>query len=66
MVNWSASQGVRLRALFPRAEFFAAGEISATSCCSDSRRVQQGDLFVALPGVEPVLLAGPPGRWLWW
>src|SRR5688572_26626162 len=44
--------GISLRELLDGAQFFGADDIRATSCCSDSRRVQPGDLFVALPGVE--------------
>lgn len=46
------ASGVSLRELFPRAEFLGAPDVLIQSCCSDSRRVQSGDLFVALPGIE--------------
>ena len=46
------ASGVSLRELFPRAEFMGAHDILVQSCCSDSRRIQPGDLFVALPGVQ--------------
>ncbi len=46
------ASGVSLRELFPRAEFLGAPDILVRSCCSDSRRIQPGDLFVALPGVQ--------------
>lgn len=44
--------GVRisLRRLLPAAEFIGADDIRVASCSSDSRRVEPGDLFAALPG----------------
>jgi UDP-N-acetylmuramoyl-L-alanyl-D-glutamate--2,6-diaminopimelate ligase len=44
--------GVGLREVLPQAEFLGASDIRVQSCCSDSRRVRPGDLFVALPGVH--------------
>lgn len=41
---------ISLRRLLPEAEFFGADDIRVTSCSCDSRRVQAGDLFVALAG----------------
>jgi len=46
------TQGVRLRELFPSADFFGSGDVSITTCTTDSRRVRPGDLFVAVSGVE--------------
>jgi UDP-N-acetylmuramoyl-L-alanyl-D-glutamate--2,6-diaminopimelate ligase len=43
-------QSVTLRTLLPEAEFLGAEDIAVSTCASDSRRVQPGDLFAALPG----------------
>lgn len=39
-----------LRRLLPNAEFFGAEDIAVRRCVADSRTVQPGDLFAALPG----------------
>ena len=44
--------GLSLREVFRDAQFFGSGDLRVTTCCSDSRRVQPGDLFVALPGIQ--------------
>ena len=44
--------GVSLRDVLPDGRAFGAADIRTTSCCSDSRRCRQGDLFVALVGAE--------------
>ena len=48
----TAQRGISLREVFPHAQFFGAGDSHVLTCCSDSRRVQPGDVFVALPGVH--------------
>ncbi len=42
--------GVALRQLLPQARFYGGQEVYVTSCCSDSRHCQPGDLFVAIVG----------------
>ena len=44
--------GVSLRKLLPHARSFGDAEVYVSSCCSDSRRCQPGDLFVAITGNE--------------
>ncbi|MCA9187589.1 MAG: UDP-N-acetylmuramoyl-L-alanyl-D-glutamate--2,6-diaminopimelate ligase [Pirellulaceae bacterium] len=46
------ASGVSLRELLPTARIFGASDIQVRSCCSDSRRCQPGDLFVAILGSE--------------
>ncbi len=47
------SVGVSLRDAFPHATFFGDGdEIRVTSCTSDARSCQPGDLFVAIAGAD--------------
>jgi len=41
---------ISLRRLLPAAEFIGADDVWVASCSSDSRRVEPGDLYVALPG----------------
>ena len=41
---------VRLRTLLPEAEFIGPDDIGASGCAADSRRVEPGDLFVAIVG----------------
>ncbi len=41
---------VSLRKLLPRAEFLGTDDICVSGCTCDSRRVEPGDLFAALPG----------------
>jgi UDP-N-acetylmuramoyl-L-alanyl-D-glutamate--2,6-diaminopimelate ligase len=41
---------ISLRDVLPEAEFVGAGDIVATSCVQDSRRVKRGDIFVAVRG----------------
>jgi UDP-N-acetylmuramoyl-L-alanyl-D-glutamate--2,6-diaminopimelate ligase len=43
-------QPISLRQVLPEADFFGPDDIRATSCSCDSRSVESGDLFVALPG----------------
>ncbi len=43
-------EGFRLRDLLPEARFLNADEVRVTTCSSDSRSCQPGDLFVALSG----------------
>ena len=48
--------GIALDELFPAATRTGQGQISATSCVSDWRQVQPGDIYVALPegcGLQP-------------
>jgi len=42
--------GVALRQLLPSARTYGDQEVYVTSCCSDSRCCQPGDLFVAITG----------------
>jgi UDP-N-acetylmuramoyl-L-alanyl-D-glutamate--2,6-diaminopimelate ligase len=42
--------GVSLRQVLPRGKFLGSSDIRVRSCCSDSRIVRPGDLFVALVG----------------
>lgn len=42
--------GFSLRELVPQCQVFGDHEVRITSCCSDSRQVKEGDLFVALVG----------------
>lgn len=44
--------GIRLRATLPELQLQGAADVHVTSCCSDSRHVKPGDLFVALCGSE--------------
>ena len=46
------SAGISLQQLLPDGQFFGGRDIRFRSCCGDSRRCQQGDLFVALVGRE--------------
>lgn len=46
------TQGVRLRDLFPKADYFGSGDVRVTTCTTDSRTVRPGDLFAAVSGVE--------------
>jgi UDP-N-acetylmuramoyl-L-alanyl-D-glutamate--2,6-diaminopimelate ligase len=39
-----------LRQVLPEADFSGVDDLRVTSCSRDSRRVESGDLFVALPG----------------
>lgn len=48
----SRAGGVSLRNTLPKTRFLGGDDISVVSCCGDSRRVRQGDLFVALSGPE--------------
>ena len=43
-------QPISLRQVLPEADFFGPQDIRVTSCCCDSRSVESGDLFAALPG----------------
>ncbi|MCH2115384.1 MAG: hypothetical protein MK171_10815 [Pirellulales bacterium] len=43
------ASAVTLGELFPTATRTGAGEVRATSCCSDWRQVEPGDVYVALP-----------------
>jgi UDP-N-acetylmuramoyl-L-alanyl-D-glutamate--2,6-diaminopimelate ligase len=43
-------QSISLRKLLPEAEFFGAADIRVNRCSRDSRRVEPGDLYVALAG----------------
>ena len=43
---------VRLGELFPSATRTGTGEVSVTSCASDWREIQPGDVFVALPDTD--------------
>jgi UDP-N-acetylmuramoyl-L-alanyl-D-glutamate--2,6-diaminopimelate ligase len=43
-------QPVRLRQVLPEAELIGADDVSVASCSHDSRRIEPGDLFVALSG----------------
>jgi UDP-N-acetylmuramoyl-L-alanyl-D-glutamate--2,6-diaminopimelate ligase len=45
-------QLISLRQVLPQADFFGPHDIHVDSCSCDSRNVQPGDLFVALPGRE--------------
>ncbi|HLA83755.1 MAG TPA: UDP-N-acetylmuramoyl-L-alanyl-D-glutamate--2,6-diaminopimelate ligase [Thermoguttaceae bacterium] len=40
----------QLRSLFPEATFVGCRDIEVRACVADSRRVEQGDLFVAIAG----------------
>ncbi len=44
--------GISLREVLPSGQIFGAADIRITSCCCDSRRCKEGDLFVALLGQE--------------
>ena len=44
--------GISLRQTLPNSRIFGADDIHATSCSSDARACQSGDLFVAVVGVE--------------
>ena len=44
--------GISLRDVLPDGRALGADDIRIKSCCSDSRRCEQGDLFVALLGAE--------------
>lgn len=52
------ANGISLRQFFPQARVFAPGtpaeapDVWVETLCSDSRRVREGDLFVALPGAR--------------
>lgn len=48
----SSEHEISLRTLLPEAEFLGADDIFVTSCSSDSRRVEPGSLFAALPGTR--------------
>jgi UDP-N-acetylmuramoyl-L-alanyl-D-glutamate--2,6-diaminopimelate ligase len=41
-----------LRELFPAADYFGSGDMRVTTCTTDSRTVQPGDLFAAISGVH--------------
>ena len=43
-------QPISLRQVLPEADFFGPDDIRVTSCSCDSRSVESGDLFAALPG----------------
>ncbi len=43
------SIGVSLAELFPEATRTGAGRVMATSCCTDWRQLEPGDVYVALP-----------------
>jgi UDP-N-acetylmuramoyl-L-alanyl-D-glutamate--2,6-diaminopimelate ligase len=45
-------QPIRLRALLPDAQFHGAVDIQVDRCTCDSRRIERGSLFVALPGTQ--------------
>lgn len=51
-VQLDRARGVSLRRLFPDAQFYGDSDFVVTSCTSDSRRLQPGELFVALVGCE--------------
>lgn len=44
--------GVSLRGVLPESQWRGATDVRVTSCTSDSRACQPGDLFVALPGTR--------------
>ena len=44
--------GISLRNILPQARYSRSGDYSFSSCCSDSRNVRAGDLFVALVGSQ--------------
>ena len=48
----AATSSVRLRQLFPDAEFFGAWNQPVRACSSDSRSCQPGDLFIARVGTD--------------
>ena len=52
MHDCARSDAISLRLLFPQAEIRGANDIRVRSCCADSRRCREGDLFVALPGEQ--------------
>ena len=43
---------IRLRQVLPEAEFVGADDVEVGGCSRDSRQVQQGELFAALPGSQ--------------
>ncbi|MEO2023655.1 MAG: Mur ligase domain-containing protein, partial [Pirellulaceae bacterium] len=43
---------ISLRSILPQARYSRPGDYSFSSCCSDSRNVRPGDLFVALVGSQ--------------
>jgi len=45
-------RGVDLKRLIPSVRLFGADQLGITSCCSDSRVCQPGDLFVAISGTR--------------
>ena len=47
-----ASPTIGLRRLFPKAQFFADGDISVSACTADSRDIRGDDLFVAIVGAN--------------
>jgi UDP-N-acetylmuramoyl-L-alanyl-D-glutamate--2,6-diaminopimelate ligase len=47
----TAQHTISLRQLLPEAEFFGATDVHINRCARDSRRVEPGDLYVALVGI---------------
>ncbi len=46
----SGTYRISLRRLLPKAQFLGDGDIYVSACKSDSRKLEPGDLFAALPG----------------
>jgi len=46
------NRGVSLREVLPECRIHNGSDVRVTSCCSDSRRILPGDLFVALEGSQ--------------
>ena len=42
------TDGVSLRELLPKSQFFGASNFHVQSCCSDSEKVQSGDIYFAI------------------
>ncbi len=47
-----SADGVSLREILPKSRFLGASDIRARSCCSDHRRCQPGDVYVAVVRAE--------------
>lgn len=50
--NLQKNHGIDLKRLLSDVRLFGAEQLGVTSCCSDSRAVQPGDLFIAISGAR--------------
>lgn len=51
-ISLSSPRAIRIRDVFPEANLLCGYDLCVESVCSDSRRVEPGDLFVAIAGTQ--------------